>query len=45
MELIKDYDCTIGYHLGKVNVVEGALNRKTISLLAHMQMIQLLLVM
>lgn len=29
MELIKDYDCTITYHLGKVNVVADALSRKS----------------
>ncbi|KAA0037903.1 hypothetical protein E5676_scaffold487G00680 [Cucumis melo var. makuwa] len=28
LELIKDYDCTIEYHLGKVNVVADALSRK-----------------
>ena len=28
MELIKDYDCEILYHLGKVNVVADALSRK-----------------
>ena len=29
MELIKDYDCVIDYHLGKVNVVVNALSRRT----------------
>ena len=29
IELIKDYDCTIEYHPGKVNVVADALSRKT----------------
>ena len=28
MELIKDYDCMIDYHLGKANVVADALSRK-----------------
>ena len=28
-ELIKDYDCTINYHLGKANVVANALSRKS----------------
>ena len=30
MELLKDYDCTIEYHLGKENVVADALSQKTI---------------
>ena len=30
MELIKDYDCTIDYHLGKANRVVDALSRKAI---------------
>ena len=29
MKLLKDYDCTIDYHLGKANVVVDALSRKT----------------
>ena len=28
LELIKDYDCTINYHIEKANVVADALNRK-----------------
>ncbi|KAL8099264.1 hypothetical protein AgCh_031798 [Apium graveolens] len=28
LKLIKDYDCTINYHPGKVNVVAGAISRK-----------------
>ena len=28
MELIKDYDCVIDYHLGRANVVADALSRK-----------------
>ncbi|CAA0807973.1 Uncharacterized mitochondrial protein AtMg00860, partial [Striga hermonthica] len=28
LELVKDYDCTIQYHLGKANVVDDALSRK-----------------
>lgn len=28
LELIKDYDCEINYHLGKANVVADALRRK-----------------
>ena len=29
MELIKDYDCSIHYHPGKVNVVADALSHKS----------------
>ena len=36
MELIKYFDCTIDYHLGKANVVADALSRKTIDRLARM---------
>ena len=28
MELVKDYDCSIHYHLGKVNIVVDTLSRK-----------------
>jgi len=28
VELIKDYDCVIDYHPGKVNVVSDTLSRK-----------------
>ena len=35
MELLKDYDCTILYHLDKANVVVDALSRKSIGSLAH----------
>ena len=41
MELLKDYDCTIDYHLGKANVVADALSMKSIGSLAYMQRIQL----
>ena len=33
MELIKDYDCMIDYHLGKANVVADILSRKTVQTL------------
>ena len=33
MELIKDYDCTIDYHLRKANVVVDALSRKSMQML------------
>ena len=33
MELIKDYDCMIDYHPGKVNVVANALSRKSVQTL------------
>ena len=29
MELVKNYDCSINYHLGKANVVADALGRKS----------------
>ena len=38
MELLKDYDCTIEYHPGKVNVVADTLNRKSSSSIAHLQL-------
>lgn len=34
MKFIKDYDCTIYFHHGKVNVVPDALRRKVLSTLA-----------
>ena len=33
MELIKDYDCGIDYHLKKANVMEDALSRKSVQTL------------
>ena len=33
MELIKDYDCVIDYHLEKANVVADALSRKSVQTL------------
>ena len=36
-ELIKDYDYTIEYHLGKANVVADALSRRLESSLSHMR--------
>lgn len=38
LELIKDYDCTIEYHPGRVNVVADALSRKASESLAHVRM-------
>ena len=35
MELLKDYDCTILYHLDKPNVVTDTLSRKFMGSLAH----------
>ena len=37
MELLKDYDCTIIYHLSKANVVADALSHKSIGSLAHIE--------
>ena len=43
MELIKDYDCVIDYHLGKANVVADALSRKSMQTLralnAHLSLL------
>ena len=36
MELLKDYDCTIDYHLGKANVVADTLSRKSTGSLTYM---------
>src|SRR5262249_38842620 len=35
VELLKDYDCQILYHLGKANVVADALSRKSMGSLNH----------
>ena len=34
IELLKDYDCIIQYHLGKANVVADTLSRKSVGSLA-----------
>ena len=34
LELFKDYDCIVDYHLGKANVVPDALSRKAMSTLS-----------
>ncbi|KAL0292662.1 UNVERIFIED_CONTAM: hypothetical protein Sradi_6980500 [Sesamum radiatum] len=36
IELLKDYDCTIDFHPGKVNVVADALSRKSSNTLANL---------
>ncbi|KAL0394591.1 UNVERIFIED_CONTAM: hypothetical protein Slati_4425300 [Sesamum latifolium] len=36
IELLKDYDCTIDYHIGKANIVTDNLSRKTVDQLASM---------
>ncbi|CAL9028773.1 unnamed protein product [Prunus brigantina] len=39
LELIKDYDCMIEYHLGRrANVVADALSKKSCESLAHLRM-------
>ncbi|PHT36276.1 putative LRR receptor-like serine/threonine-protein kinase [Capsicum baccatum] len=35
MELLKDYDCSILYHIGKTNIVVDALNKKSMGSLMH----------
>ena len=37
LELIKDYDLVIDYHLGKTNVVADALSQKSSVTLAHIR--------
>jgi hypothetical protein len=37
MEPLKDYDCTIQYHLGRANIVADALSRKSSGSLAFIQ--------
>ena len=37
MELIKDYNLVIDYHLGKTNVVADALSQKSLVTLAHIR--------
>ena len=37
VELIKDYECTIEYHLGKANVVANALSRKPTGSISHLK--------
>ena len=34
LELFKDYDCILDYHLGKANVVANALSRKIVATLS-----------
>ena len=41
LELIKDYDLKIHYHLGKANVVADALSHKPIATLASIKVVQL----
>lgn len=43
MELIKDYDCTINYRLGKANVVADALSRKSFSSLVCLKVERIVL--
>ncbi|XP_070045414.1 uncharacterized protein [Nicotiana tomentosiformis] len=40
LELLKDYDIDILYHLGKANVVANALGRKSMGSLAHLEAYQ-----
>ena len=40
LELLKDYDFSISYHLGKANKVADALNRKWEGLAAHMMVLE-----
>ena len=44
LELLKDYDCGISYHLGKANVVADALSRKSSGSPAHISVEKRLLI-
>ena len=41
VELIKDYECTIEYHLGKADVVADALSRKSTGFISHLKVVYL----
>ena len=41
VELIKDYECSIEYHLGKANVVADALSRKSTGSISHLKAVYL----
>ena len=41
IELIKDYECTIEYHLGKANVVADALSGRPMSSISHLRAMHL----
>ena len=41
IELLKDYDCTIEYHLGKANVVADALSRKSSGNLSYIHSVRI----
>ena len=41
IELIKDYECTNEYHLGKANVVADALSRRPMSSISHLRAMHL----
>ena len=41
VELIKDYECTIKYHLGKANAVADALSRKSTGSISHLKVVYL----
>ena len=41
VELLKDYDFTIEYHLGKANVVADSLSRKSSGNLSHIHSVRI----
>ena len=40
MELVKDYDCDISYHLGKANVMADVLSRKSFGSLVALRQLE-----
>ena len=41
MELLKDYDCMIEYHLGKANMVANALSQKSSGSLYYIRAVRM----
>ena len=41
IELLKDYECTIQYHPGKVKVLADAFSRRPMSSISHLKVVHL----